>query len=410
MKLSDKACKAAQSKEKPYKLMDGDNMYLLIQPSGSKLWRLNYRFEGKQNTLALGQYPKVKLALARKKREEARAMLDEGINPSLKRAKIKLLREVSKDDTFEAVAKEWHAKQDKIWSPKYDAQVLQVMKINLFPYIGKMKLDDISPIMMRATLKHMEERGALDLLKDALNYASRVFQYGIITSRATVDPTSALKHAFKKHKAEHHPSIHPDALPAFLRSLRQQPDGMGKLGIEFVLLTLARTTEVRAAVWSEFKQVKNKDAIEGEPKEDTHWVIDTKRMKIRNGSLKEHVVPLSRQALEIKTKIKKSFGGEDYLFPNAFGRGDYMSENTMLNLIYEMGYKGVTTVHGLRTVASTVLHESGLFDSLAIEGLLSHTDKNQVRAAYNQAKYIKERKRIVQWWADYLDEQAAKKD
>lgn len=392
MKLSDKACKAAQPKAEQWKLSDGDGMYLLIMPRGSKLWRMNYRFEGRHKTLALGVYPQVSLAGARDKRNEARAQIGQGIDPAAHRAEVKLLRGISKDDSFETVAREWHTKNIDLWSDRYGAQVLRVMQKNLFPSIGKMKLNSITPLILLATLRKMEGREAHDLLKDALNYTGRVFRYGIITSRAERDPSADLKGAFKPHIAKHHPSLKAEALSEFLKKLNQQEDGMGKLGIQLVLLTLVRTTEARAAAWHEFKDGGDK------------WVIPPERMKGRI----EHTVPLSTQARALLEKIKLKSGGGYYLFPNAQGRETFMSENTMLNLLYEMGYKGITTVHGLRSLASTILHESGEFESLVIERQLAHVDKNEVRGAYNHAEYYAERQRMVQWWADYLDGQAAK--
>lgn len=392
MKLSDMACKAAKAKEKPYKISDGDGMYLLVTPSGSKLWRLNYRFDGKAKTLALGMYPAVSLSAAREKRGAARAQLLQDIDPSAHRAEKKLLRGLDKLNSFEVVAREWHGKNKRLWSSKYGAQVLRVMEHNLFPYIGSRPVKDVTPLLLLATLRRMEDRGATDLLKDALNYAGRVCRYGIATGRAERDPSADIKEAFTPHTPKNHPALKSSALPAFLNKLNAQPEGMGKWGIQLVLFTLVRTTEARAAPWDEFDLAK------------AEWHIPPERMKLR----RPHAVPLSRQALALLEKIKNSDASSDYVFPSEGRKHAFMSENTMLNLIYEMGYKGQTTVHGLRTLGSTILHESGKFRSLAIERQLAHVDENTVRGVYNHAEYLDERRDMMQWWADYLDEQAAK--
>lgn len=394
MRLSDKACKAASPREKQYKLSDGDGMYLLIQPSGSKLWRFNYRFDGKSKTLALGVYPATGLAAAREKRHTARAQLLQNIDPAAHRAEAKILRQIEAKNSFEAVAREWHSKNEHLWSPHYGKQVLRVMENNLFPQLGNIPLKRITPLLLLAELRKMEERGATDLLKDALNYAGRVCRYGIATGRAERDPSNDIRDAFKPHKAKHHASLKTDELKEFLEKLHAQPDGMGKFGVMLVLLTLVRTTEARAAPWSEF----NIEAAE--------WHIPASRMKLR----RPHLVPLSKQAVALLQKIKQSSGNHEYAFPNKGGKYPFMSENTMLNLIYEMGYKGRATVHGLRTLGSTILHESGKFRSLAIERQLAHVDENTVRGTYNHAEYLTERRDMMQWWADYLDTIIAKED
>lgn len=387
MYLSDKACRQAAPAERPYKVTDGEGMYLLIQPNGTKLWRMNYSYGGKSKTAALGVYPAVSLRVARELRRKLREQLASGVDPALARREEKLLRRLAQGTNFEAVALEWYEKRKHEWTPRYAKQVLSVLNRDFFPDLGPIPIKQISHIVLLSTLQKIEKRGALDLLTDARSYAGQIFRFAIATGRAERDIAHDLRDAFKRHIPQNHPSLRADQLPAFLKALDAYPAGMGKTGLKLVLLTLVRTTELRAAEWREFDF------------ENKQWVIPAKRMKMR----REHIVPLSRQAIAILEKLKAETGNQTYLFPNQGWKHPIMSENTMLKVVDELGYKEKTTVHGLRATGSTILHESGEFRSEVIECQLAHVDKNKVRGAYNHALYFKERRKLVQWWADYLD-------
>ncbi len=398
MLLSNQACKQATPRGKAYKLSDGGGLHLLITPAGGKYWRCDYRFAGKRQTAALGTYPEVSLAEARDRRQDLRRKLDSGINPAAARKEAKLLRGFSLDATFEAVAREWHGKRKKDWSPRVANQVLRVLEKNLFSEIGGFPIKEVTPTLLLAALQKIEDRDALDLLADARSYAGQIFRYAIATGRAERDVAADLKDAFRRNKTQHHAYLTPDDLPAFLRALYgSNSGGMGVLGIKLILLTLVRTTELRAALWSEFDFKKNE------------WLIPATRMKMR----RPHLVPLSPQAVlllkqwrSVQVSEAKKSGKEPspFVFPNTQVRKHpYMSENTMLKVINLLGYKDTTTVHGLRSLGSTVLHESGKFTSLMIERQLAHVDGNSVRAAYNHAEYLSQRHEMMQWWADYLD-------
>lgn len=396
MYLSNITCKNAQAKSKQYKLADGDGMYLLVTPSGSKLWRLKYRFGGKEKTAALGSYPAVSLLEAREKRQELRKQIAAGIDPAASRKESKLLQKIELAASFENVAREWHTNRSKDWSPRVAKQVLSVLQRNLFPALGPIPIKDVTSLMLLTPLREIESRDALDLLADARSYAGQIFRYAISTGRAERDVAADLRDAFRKHKSAHHACLMPDQLPKFLRALYgSNSGGMGILAVKLALLTLVRTTELRAAPWAEFDL------------DQARWTIPAERMKMR----RPHIVPLSRQAVALLTEWHKETGHQKYVFPNTQRRKNpMMSENTMLKVLKELDYGDKTTIHGLRSIGSTILHESEKFSSLAIELQLAHVDKNNVRKAYNHAQYLPKRVEMMQWWADYLDEALAKKD
>lgn len=381
-------------------------MYLLLTPRGGKYWRFDYRFEGKRKTAALGTYPQTSLQEARVIRTQYRESLKNGIDPceALKREREQEARDAA--SSFKAVAEEWHAKQAAKWTPRYAAQVMSVLQRDFFPVLGDRPLKSITAQELLKELRKIESRGALDALADARAFAGRIFRYGIAIGHAERDVAADLCDAFEKNIKQNHNALSEAQLPKFLKALDKHTGGWrGRLGIKMILLTMVRTTELRAAKWSEISEEK------------AQWIIPANRMKMRRA----HVVPLSRQALEVLKEIKKQSADSgkpsDYLFPNQRGKGKpFMSENTMLNLLDDMPfdkrtkYGDHTTVHGLRSTASTILYESGKFGSLEIERQLAHVDKNTVRGTYNKAEYLDKRAVMMQWWADYLDEQAAKED
>lgn len=397
MYLTNLAVKAAKPKDKPYKLNDGGGMYLLVKPNGTKCWRMDYAVRGRRKTAAFGVYPEVTLQQARDRRHELKKQIKEGGDPSAALREKRMLRGSSTADDFEAVAREWHSKNGADWSAKYREQVLSVLERDFFPDLGRLPVEEITPRILIATLRKIEKREALDALSDARSIASRVFRYAIATDRAQHNPAADLHDAFRRHKKGHHAFLIPPALPAFLRKLYgYNAGGMGVLGLKLILLTLVRTTELRAAPWAEFDLDK------------AEWHIPAERMKLR----RPHIVPLPRQAVALLRDWRaRQAPGETYVFPNQpqtrpqkKKRNPYMSENTMLKVIDQMGYKEKTTVHGLRSTGSTILHESGLFTSLVIERQLAHVDENEVRGAYNHAEYLPQRRKMLQWWADYLEQ------
>lgn len=387
--LTDTAIRKAKPSDKPIKLTDERGLVLFISPSGGKLWRMRYRFEGKEKMLALGSYPDVSLADARERRDQARKLLAEGTDPSTTRKKEKAARRLANENSFEAVAREWYSKRSHTWVKTHAKDVLRRLETNIFPDIGKRPISDIDAPELLATVRKIEARGAYDLAHRVLAVCGQVFRYGVATGRCKRDPAADLRGALTPHKAKHQAAVRPEELPALLRKIdaydKESGDTLTRLALQLMATTFVRTGELIGAKWDEFDL------------EAKIWIIPAQRMKMKT----EHVVPLSRQAISILQEIKPLSGNSEFVFP---GRNRYkpISNNTMLFALYRMGYKGKMTGHGFRAVASTILNESG-FRPDVIERQLAHCERNEIRAAYNRAEYLPERRKLMQWWSDYLD-------
>jgi integrase len=385
--LSDIAVRRAKPRERPYKLTDERGMYLLVSPTGAKLWRLKYRFAGKEKTLALGAYDEVTLAEARTARDDARKLLRDGVDPSAVKRQKKLDQRIRAENTFETVAKEWHAKRLAGWTADHAERVLSSLKADVFPALGTRPIAEIRPPELLDVLRVVEKRGALEVASRLKQRCRAVFRYAIATGRAESDPTRDLDGALKTPKRENYAALDASELPAYLGKLAAY-DGhpQTRLALRLLAYTFVRTTELRAAEWSEFDE----GAAE--------WRIPAARMKMRD----EHIVPLSRQSLAVLAELRALNGHRRYVFMNLVDHEKFMSENTMLYAIYRMGYHSRATGHGFRATASTILNEQG-FKSDVIERQLAHAERNKVRAAYNRAQYLPERRKMMQHWADYLD-------
>lgn len=386
-KLVDSGIKTAQAKKAPYKLSDGEGMYLLVTPAGQKYWRLKYRFAGKEKVLALGVYPDVTLAAARVKRTDARKLLTENLDPGLAKKEKAREERIQAGNTFESIAREWHEKQSHKWTEAHAARVLGSLEANIFPSLGGRPIAEISPAELLDVLRVIENRGALEIAARVLQRCSAIFRYAIVSLRTRTNPAADLKGALKAPKTKHYSALAAKDLPEFLTRL-DQFDGYEttKLAIHLLMLAFVRTGELRAARWDEFD-------IPGKL-----WRIPADRMKMGV----EHLVPLSDQAIKILERLQYLTGAYDLVFPGRSKADKPMSENTVLYGLYRMGYHSRATGHGFRTTASTILNELG-FDSDAIERQLAHGEKDKVRAAYNRAKYLDKRKAMMQAWADYLD-------
>jgi integrase len=387
MSLNDIKCKTLKPKEKPYKVADEKGLYLEVMPSGSKYWRLKYRFSGKENRLAIGVYPAVSLKEARDKREIAKKQLADGIDPSNQKKIDKLQKHINSENTFEAVAREWHSKQAQRLTARHSHYVLKRLEADAFPAIGFRSINQITAPELLATIQKIEKRGALDVAHRVLQTSGQVFRYAIATGRAERDISADLRGALITRKKVHNPILKENEIPEFLEKLKKYDgDLQTKLALKFLMLTFVRTTELRKARWDEF----NFEAKE--------WHIPLERMK----GEKKHIVPLSKQSLEIINHLKDINNNEMFVFPNKVNPNKTMSENTMLGAMYRMGYHSRATPHGLRGTASTILNEKG-FNRDHIEIQLAHSEKDSVRASYNHAQYLPERHKMMQWWADYLD-------
>lgn len=387
MALTDVKAKSARPREKPYKLSDADGMYLLVQPNGAKYWRLKYRHAGKEKVLALGVFPEVSLKAARERRANAKSTLSDRRDPGAERKSEKLLANLRAGNTFETVAREWWEAKCNGWSAAYRTAVMSRLEQDLFPKIGALPITEIEAPALLEVIRGIERRGALELSKKTLGAAGQVFRYAIATGRAKSDPSRDLRGALKTREVRHYARLSEADLPEFLKKLEAY-DGnlLTRLAIKMLMLTFVRTGELRGARWNEFDFTKRE------------WRIPAERMKMGV----QHIVPLSTQAVAVLEQIRKLSGNRDHVFPNEHHPQKCMSENTILFGLYRMGYRGRATGHGFRATASTILNEQG-WKPDAIERQLAHSEKDDVRAAYNHAEYLPERRRMMQHWADYLD-------
>lgn len=398
MPLTDPQCRAAKSRAKPYKLFDTGGLFLFVTPSGGRLWRLKYRYGGKEKLLALGAYPEVGIVTARKKRNEAHEAIEEGVDPGAERKRKKEAVHDAKALVFEIVAREWHANRQHEWTPAYADQVMSRLEADLFPELGKRPISAIGPKDVLAALKKVEKRGVLETTRRLKQYSSAIFRYAIASGYCQHDPAAPLKGALKAPpKPVHHKALARGEVGDFLIRLDQY-DGEPETGlaIQLALLTAVRTSELRAAAWSEFED-RNDHAR-------ALWRIPAERMKMDE----QHLVPLSLQGLAALGKLRKLTGHSPFLFPSKAREG-VMSNNTMLFALYRMGFHGRTTTHGFRRLFSTEANEHG-FEEDWIERQLAHDERDRVRGAYNAAQYLPQRRTLLQWWADFLDDLRGKEE
>lgn len=390
--LSDASVRNAKPKLKPYKLVDGEGLFLLVMPNGSKYWRLKYFFAGKEKLLALGVYPDVPLIEARDRRSQARKMLASGKDPGEMKKEAKRLATAKAANTFGVIAQEWYDQRKHEWSPKTAGMVLDRLERHLLPRLSKRPIAEINPPEVLAVLRVVEKTGALEMTRRVMHICSQIFLYAIATGRAERNPVMDLRGALKTPVTKHRAYLKESELPTYLKKLTAyQGTPLTKLALLFLLLTFVRTTELRAAQWKEIQWEK------------AEWRIPAERMKMGE----EHIVPLSKQALALLHQVQQHFGNRPFIFPNEINPSTFMSENTMLYALYRMGYRSRATGHGFRSTASTILNEHG-FTPDVIERQLAHGERNKVRAAYNHAQYLPERRKMMQWWADYLDSIASK--
>jgi len=381
--LTDVTVRQAKLRSAPYKLADGKGLYLLVTPTGSKLWRFDYRFAAKRKTLALGVYPDVKLAEARKRHAEAREALAKGHDP----AAVRRASREARATLFRDVADAWHAEARKAWSQAHGETVRYRMDRYLIPSLGSRPIGDIEPPEMLRVLKPLSDRA--DTARRAKQIASAVFRYAIAHGLARRDPTADLKGALPAGKVTSRAAItDPRKVGPLLCAIEgYEGHPIVRHALRLLPLVFVRPGELRHAEWAEI------DA------EAAEWRIPAEKMKMREALL----VPLSRQALAILEEIRPLTGRGRYVFPSARSFARPISENTLNAALRRLGYtKEEMTGHGFRAMASTLLNEQG-WPPDVIERQLAHAERNKVRAAYNRASYLDERRRMMQAWADYLD-------
>ncbi len=391
MALTDSACKNAKCPDGKARerFTDSGGLYLEVVPTGGKHWRWKYRYGGKEKRLAVGSYPEVTLAQARRARDDARLVLKGGSDPVQSKKDAKLADSVRIGNTFEAVARAWfdHWKGPK--SPRHAVYVMRRLEADVFPDLGARPISGITAPQLLAVAKKIESRGAVDIAKRSLQTCGQIFRYavahGIIERNpgADVKPGDALKPRIKTNYAR----LDAKELPQLLRKIHTYAGGpYTRLAMQLMALTFVRTGELIAAHWDEFDL------------EAAEWRIPAARMKMRT----PHIVPLSKQAVLVMGDLQELRGLSGLVFPGERDHEKPMSNNTILCALYRMGYKGRMTGHGFRGVASTVLHELGYRHDV-IELQLAHQERNEVSAAYNHATYLKDRRKLMQAWADHLD-------
>jgi len=382
-KLSAVQVKQAKSKDRSYKLTDGKGLNLEVRPNGSKYWRLSYRYQQKQKTLALGVYPVVTLAKARSKSLEAKQILQDGNDPSIIKKQEKALKIKS---TFKPIAEEWHKKESGRWSKDHAERVWWTIEADALPFLGNMSINDIKTRDVLHVVKLIEERGALDVASRVKQRISSIFRYAIQTGYAEYNPVDALKDVIRTRKVQHRKSLRLDELPAFLNALDSyQGYELTRFALRFIAYTFVRPGELRHAEWKDIDLDKSV------------WRIPAEKMKMNE----EHIVPLSIQAVDLLKQVHELTGDYDLVFTGAHDYRKPMSENTLTFAIRKrLGFDA--TAHGFRTTASTILNESG-YRIDVIERQLAHGERNKVRAAYNRSQYLAERTDMMQWYSNHLD-------
>lgn len=389
MKLSDIKCRNTKPTDKTKRLSDGGGMYLEITPKGAKYWRMKYRFHGKEKRLAIGVYPEVSLTEAREKRDEARKLLREGIDPSFAKQEQKRAANMEANNSFEKIARQWHDHNISRWSEGYAKEILHRMENDVFPSLGHYPITRISPPQILQTMRKIESRGAHEMARRTLQYCGQVFRYAIGEGYLESDPTRDLRGQLKPFKKNHFASLATKDLPRFLKDLNTNDARLyahTRRTIKLMLLTFVRTSELINAQWEEFDLEK------------AQWTIPAARMKMK----RDHIVPLSQQALEILEEQKKQTGEWEWVFPNQVRPKKPMSNNTILKALGRMGYKGIMTGHGFRALARTAIREELNYDSEIIEKQLAHKTSTPLGEAYDRTQFLPQRKEMMQDWADYI--------
>ena len=389
MPLTDIHIRSLKPEAKPRKYFDGGRLFLYVPINGSKLWRMAYRYEGKSKLLSFGDYPTISLKDARAKREEAKGLLAKGIDPSEQKKNAREARIIAERDSFENIALEWHKTRLAGLSAKHQGTVLYRLNTYIFPAIGKRHIARLEAQDILAIVKPIDEKGNNETSRRVLQIISQVFRYAVVLGKARHNITADLHGVLCPRKVTHRAAVLEKEKVGQLLTAIYDYAGYFPLvcALKLAPLFFVRPTELRCATWQEF------DLEAGE------WRIPAERMKMR----RTHIVPLSSQALGILHELKKFSGNGKYLFPSIRTDSRPISDATMLNALRRMGYqKHEMSVHGFRSIASTLLNELG-YNRDWIERQLAHGDSNEVRAAYNYAEYLPERRRMMQEWSDFLD-------
>jgi integrase len=393
MALTDTAVRTAKAREKEYKLADSGGLYLLVTPAGGKLWRLKFRIDGKERKLALGRYPEVSLADARKDRDAARSQMAKGSDPAREKQRQKVRSKLSAENTFAGISAEYCDKRKRDgarrWAPATAIRCEFLLK-RLDASIGHLPIAEIEPADVLAAVRKLEVKGRLESARRTLQLAGSVFRYAVATARLGSDPTRDLQGALTAPTVKHYGAVtEAKRVGELLRTIDDyEGSGIAKLALQLAPHVFVRPGELRHAEWSEVD-------LDG-----ALWTIPAGKTKMR----KPHHVPLSRQTVALFREVYRHTGPSGYVFPSIRTRTRPMSENTINGALRRLGYASdEMTAHGFRAMASTLLNESGKWHPDAIERALAHGDSDKVRAAYHRGAHWKERVEMAQWWSDYLD-------
>jgi integrase len=382
MPLTDAEIRRADPREKPWKLFDGGGLHLLITPGGAKLWRLKYRHRGKELQAAFGPYPTVTLREARQKRDDFKRALLTGEDPMAPK----------RGRSFEDVAREYIEKQAKRLKPRYRADALRRLELNIFPDLGSQPIGTIEPPDLLQTLRRIEARGAHEQAARVRALCSQVFRFGIASGYCKRDPATDLKGALTPHKTVHHPALSADDLKELLAKIKASDDEkpVTRLGLLVLAHTAVRTSELIAAEWPEIKE--------------NQWIIPGARMKMGL----PHIVPLSRQSRALFDELRELNGNSRFIFASPNNVDKHISNNTLLFALYRLGYRSRMTGHGFRSCFSTIANEerekkTHAFGTEVIERQLDHCERNAIKAAYNRAEHIEARADLMQFYSDFIE-------
>lgn len=393
MKLNDRQIKNAKPAEKPFKLNDGKGLYLYINTSGGKLWRFDFSYNGKRKTLSIGKYPTVSLVEARQAAENARRLLVSGQDPSEAKQQEKRERQAAALNTFEAIARRWHSDNLIRWKENHAARVLRYFETDVFPVIGEMPIQEIRVSDIKTVLDGVMTRGVNNTAEKIREWTGAIFDYAVMLEVVETNPAYSLRKYIPAKQTDHRPALPREELTEFFRRLiLAEIEPQNRIALILNMLTFLRSTELRGGQWNEI----DFDAAV--------WTVPAQRMKHEKTAPKPpHAVPLADWTLELLAELKEITGNTPFLFPSRTKTDGVISDATIGRIIERIGYKGRVTPHGFRSLASSVLNEQG-FNPDAIERQLAHIENNKIRAAYNRADYLTERKEFMQWYSDFLRE------
>lgn len=395
MPLNDRQIKNAKPAEtgKKTKMFDGGGLYLEVTPAGGKVFRLKYRIDGKEKTLTIGKYPTVSLAEARAAAENARRLLVSGQDPSEAKQQEKRERQAAALNTFEAIARRWHSDNLIRWKENHAARVLRYFETDVFPVIGAMSIQEIRVSDIKGVIDGVMARGVNNTAEKIREWTGAIFDYAVMLEIVETNPAYSLRKYIPSKQTDHRPALPREELTEFFRRLiLAEIEPQNRIALILNMLTFLRSTELRGGQWNE---IDFDAAI---------WTVPAQRMKHEKTAPKPpHAVPLADWTLELLAELKELTGNTSFLFPSRTKTDGFISDATISRIIERMGYKGRVTPHGFRSLASSVLNEQG-FNPDAIERQLAHIENNKIRAAYNRADYLNERKEFMQWYSDFLRE------